>query len=341
MRFDDNNNNIIVSVFCLAYNHEKFIRQTLDGFVMQKTSFRFEVLVHDDASTDSTADIIREYEKKYPDIIKPVYQTTNQYSRNVGIIKNILYPEAKGKYFAWCEGDDYWTDPLKLQRQAEALDSNPNCSACFHKVAYMSINGHLTGKVMPYLPDGERIIQSKEYIDYILYPAPAKSLPWQLSGFMIKREALQAYLASDLPYRKIMGVGDIPLFLYSGTQGPVYYIDRVMSNYRTGNPNSWVGISKSSIKNRLDWYQKKAEGIKAFDEYTEFQFHNSAVKGIRNCHFLAAQRVNDIKTMKSEEMSEIYRTLSIYNKAAHYFLHYFPRFEKPARTIISVIRKNK
>ena len=95
---DNNEDEIMVSVFSLCYNHENYIRDCLDGFVMQETNFKFEVLVHDDASTDNSAKIIKEYEEKYPDIIKLIYQTENQYSKGTGIIQNILLPMAK-KYY--------------------------------------------------------------------------------------------------------------------------------------------------------------------------------------------------------------------------------------------------
>ena len=121
-----------LSICCITYNHAKFIRQALDGFVMQKTNFPFEVLIHDDASTDGTADIIREYEAKYPDIIKPIYQTENQWSKGVLISKTCNYPRVQGEYVAMCEGDDYWTDPLKLQKQVDFLDSHPDFMGCFH-----------------------------------------------------------------------------------------------------------------------------------------------------------------------------------------------------------------
>ena len=116
----------LVSICCITYNHAPYIRQCLDGFVMQKTNFTFEVLVHDDASTDDTADIIREYEARYPGIIKPIYQTENQYSQGVNVNRTYNYPRAHGKYIALCEGDDYWTDPLKLQKQVDFLEANEN-----------------------------------------------------------------------------------------------------------------------------------------------------------------------------------------------------------------------
>lgn len=123
--------NPLVSVRCITYNHEPYIAQAIDGFLMQKTDFPFEVIIHDDASTDKTADIIREYEKKYPLIIKPIYQTENQYSKRNGSIAKAIDPKLKGKYIAFCEGDDYWIDPNKLQMQVDFLEKNPEYGMCY------------------------------------------------------------------------------------------------------------------------------------------------------------------------------------------------------------------
>lgn len=127
-----NNTQVMVTVRCLAYNHEPYIRQCLEGFVMQKTDFDFEVIVHDDASTDGTAAIIREYAEKYSNIIKPFFETENQYSKHNGVIGKIMRENTHGKYIALCEGDDYWIDPFKLQKQVDFLESHPDYSMCFH-----------------------------------------------------------------------------------------------------------------------------------------------------------------------------------------------------------------
>lgn len=121
----------LVSIRCLVYNHEPFLRQCLDGFVMQQTTFPFEAIVHDDASTDGSAAIIREYAEKYPDIIKPIYETENQYCKHGSLMKIIddhIHPAAK--YIAVCEGDDYWTDHLKLQKQVDFLEGHPDFVLC-------------------------------------------------------------------------------------------------------------------------------------------------------------------------------------------------------------------
>ena len=113
----------LVSICCLTYNHVPFIRKCLDGFLMQQTDFPIEILIHDDCSTDGTTEIIRQYEAKYPELIFPLYEEENQYSRGgAGKMDLYNYRRARGKYIAYCEGDDYWTDPLKLQKQVDFLE---------------------------------------------------------------------------------------------------------------------------------------------------------------------------------------------------------------------------
>ena len=226
----DEQDNIMVSVMCLTYNHEKFIRRALDGFVMQKTNFRFEVIVHDDASSDRTAEIIREYEKKFPDIIRPIFQTVNQFSQKKRIIQEIVYPCTRGKYLAWCEGDDYWTDSEKLQRQVDAMEHNPGCSASIVKVEKVTIEG--TGKKMyfPLINRATGIFPKDDYLEYCLFPTPGLQccFPWQLSGLLIRKDAYSDYVNESPLFASLHGAGDLPVFLFAGIKGDIYYIDIVM-----------------------------------------------------------------------------------------------------------------
>lgn len=121
----------LVSVRCITYNQQDYIHQSLDGFLMQKTTFPFEVIVHDDASTDKTAEVIRKYEAKFPKIVKPIYETENQYSKHDGSLGRIVNAACKGKYIALCEGDDYWIDENKLQMQVDFLENNPEYGMCY------------------------------------------------------------------------------------------------------------------------------------------------------------------------------------------------------------------
>jgi len=122
----------LVSIVCTTYNHEEYIKDALEGFVMQKTNFPFEIIVHEDASTDATAKIIKDYEAKYSELFVCIYQSENQYSKkNVNIWTDITFPMARGKYIAICEGDDYWIDPFKLQKQVDFLNENPEYGVCY------------------------------------------------------------------------------------------------------------------------------------------------------------------------------------------------------------------
>lgn len=122
----------LVTITCVAYNEAEFIRKTLEGFVMQKTNFPFVALVHDDVSSDGTAQIILEYAKKYPDIIVPIIEKENLFSqKKLESTMNEYIAETGCKYVAICEGDDWWIDPLKLQKQVDYMESHTDCVMCY------------------------------------------------------------------------------------------------------------------------------------------------------------------------------------------------------------------
>ncbi len=129
---NNDNEQYMVSIVCDVYNHEQYLRQCLDGLIMQIVNFSYEILIHDDCSTDHSVEIIKEYVEKYPHLFKPIYQKENQYSKGISIWQTIQFPRAKGKYVAICEGDDFWTDPHKLQKQVDFLESHPDFSMCCH-----------------------------------------------------------------------------------------------------------------------------------------------------------------------------------------------------------------
>jgi glycosyltransferase involved in cell wall biosynthesis len=121
----------VVSIWCITFNHANFIRDAIEGFLMQETTFPSEILIHDDASTDGTADIVREYQAKYPQLIRTVLQTENQWSKGIKP-RSVLDPMVRGEFIALCEGDDYWIKKDKLQKQVEILDKDRSASLVFH-----------------------------------------------------------------------------------------------------------------------------------------------------------------------------------------------------------------
>ena len=266
-----------VTVCCTAYNHEKYIRQCLDGFVMQKTDFPFEVLIHDDASTDGTAEIIREYEHKFPHIIKPIYQTENQYSKHIKISETYLIPRAQGEYITFCEGDDYWCDSYKLQKQVDAMRAHPQCRLCVHRVACVSEDGTDLGRTMP---EGALDTAALSPDDFMKV---WDMHSFQTSSFFIRAEDCRRYFAEQPSFYKIakkMHVGDISWLLYFGQLAPVFYIDDTMSAYRMQSVGSWNSRNNTTEKKKA-MLSMETEVLAAFDEYTDGRYHDRCEEKVR------------------------------------------------------------
>ncbi len=218
-----NDQHPLVSIRCLVYNHEPYLRQCLEGFVMQQTDFPFEAIVHDDASTDNSAAIIREYEEKYPHIIKPIYQTENQYSKRDGSIKRIMNAAMSpyAKYVAYCEGDDYWIDPLKLRKQVDFLESHPDYSMCFH-------NAHMKYEFSGCEDRQFSTLDDRDYTGTEIY----QSWIVPTASVVIRRSVLESELYKRVASCRAFIYGDIVLFLTAAALGKVRAFSDTMSVYR-------------------------------------------------------------------------------------------------------------
>lgn len=286
-----------VSVSCITYNHEAVIKDALDGFLMQQTTFKIEVLIHDDASTDNTANIVKEYEEQYPDVFKVIYQTENQYSKKVKIGYTYQYPRVLGKYYAPCEGDDYWTDPLKLQKQLELLESNPNLVACFTNATYVNQLDHTTDIYVKGLPEG--IVPSSKLIEAggSIYPT---------ASILARREFLMDRTGIHIPEM----AGDELLLFNLLNQGDIYFLNQETCVYRR-----WSGGVFSSIINdydRLVHYKiKDIVAYKKFDQYTQGKYSDLLDHKIsKNASFIIqrGRGLNRFKYVKALKMQDLYRT---------------------------------
>lgn len=217
----EDNRPIMVTIRCAAYNHEPFIRQCLDGFVMQQTNFRFEAIVHDDASTDGTADIIREYAEKYPDVIKPIYETENQYSKRDGSLGRIMDAHTRGKYVAMCEGDDYWTDPLKLKKQVDFLESHPGYVVCVHRYKmYFQDSKIMDDEIYPLEVPPSGIFDLSYYVGgHEWFTQPLTTL--------YRKDALNADYSKGMKYYK-----DVAFFYFLLKNGKGYLMSDCSGVYR-------------------------------------------------------------------------------------------------------------
>jgi glycosyltransferase involved in cell wall biosynthesis len=218
----------LVSIQCATYNQQAYIARALDGFLKQKTDFPFEVIVHDDASTDETAKIVREYEKRFPHIIKPIYEIENQYSKHDGSLRRIIDKACKGKYFAICEGDDFWTDPLKLQKQIDYLEKNESCGLVYAKCKYFY--------------ESERTLSKKFYggpnetfDDLIkLNTIPTLTVVYRADLYF-------RYLKEIVPENKKWGAGDLPTWLWFSCRSKIHFIDECVGVYRYTNNSASHG----------------------------------------------------------------------------------------------------
>lgn len=215
-----------LSVVCLAYNAAPYIRQALDGFLMQKTRFPFEVLIHDDASTDGTADIIREYAERFPDIVRPVFQRENQFSKGVAASSAFLWPLIRGKYVAMCEGDDYWTDPLKLQKQVDWLDAHPDSSVCFHPVVVHFEDGSHKDSAYPMPKDCPDGFTFEGLLRHNFIQTNSVVFRWKLKG-------REDEVPADITPR------DWFTNLLHAEKGPIGFIPEAMGVYRRHQGGVW------------------------------------------------------------------------------------------------------
>lgn len=215
-------NPILVSICCITYNHFDYIRECLDGLLMQKCNFGYEIIINDDCSTDGTTEIIKNYASKYPDIIKTIYHDENQYQKGVrGMFPTFCFPLAKGKYVALCEGDDYWTDPYKLQKQVDFLELNSDYSMCFHNAVEHWEDGRMEDKLFSNVEDRE---YNGEEI-FTKWTVPTASV-------LCRREILESELYKKVCQNKKFIYIDIVLFLTCAHYGKLRGMSDVMSVYR-------------------------------------------------------------------------------------------------------------
>ena len=232
---------ILVAVQCLVFNHEPYLRQCLDGFVMQKTNFRFVVIVHDDCSTDGSASIIREYAEKYPNLFHVIIQPQNLYSRGISPTREYINPiieQLKPKYIAMCEGDDYWTDPHKLQKQVDFLEEHQNYSFTFHKAVVLQ-KGEIDSSLYAHLEN--RDYSAAEIYD--VWSVPTASVVYRRTMCGTKRP-------------KHVVFGDILLFLNLLDNGLAYCMDFTGSVYRRHSGGISYSISYNLAKELFYQYRE-------------------------------------------------------------------------------------
>lgn len=247
----------LVSIICHTYNHQDYIEDALNSFLMQETDFPFEIIVHDDASTDGTAAIITDYVSRYPNIIRPIFQNENQFSKGNKPPK-FSFPAAQGKYLSFCEGDDYWLDKSKLDKQVNFLESHPEYSICGHDAIIV---------------EGSTVTSSSKLPKAAKCDCPSEKL--RTGHFILTLSATFVNKIAYAPEQANFLNGDLLLFSRLGLLGHYKFMPEIAPGvYRVHRGGVWSLVDKERRKsnqlNSLFWislYYKHNNNTKLTDEY--------------------------------------------------------------------------
>lgn len=320
--------NIQVSILCATYNHSKYIRDAITSFLSQKTNFKYEIVINDDCSTDDTRLIIEEYYNRYPDIIVPIYQNENQYSKGIGIIKDILIPKARGKYIAICEGDDYWIDENKLQTQFDYLEAHNNCNLCVHNAVLVNEKKQKIGYVNTSKEDEQ--ISTYDVIvnggDYIatssLFARKPKKIPTYFDVISLDY-TWQIFLASLGEY--------------------TYCFKKPMSVYRIGSDGSWSSLQRTDFnaykKREIDLFYTKQKLRREFNISNNLRFTDAIEKADIHDRLQCIVCVKDYDELKKDPIKSYIKTLSTKLKLKYFILAHAPFIYDSYKKMKSSIRR--
>lgn len=237
--------NPLVTISCITYNHGKYIRECLDGFISQKVDFPFEIVIYDDASSDQTQEIIREFEEKYPNLIFPIYQTENQWSKGVKPTWEFNKPRWRGKYIAFCEGDDFWSDPFKLHKQVKFLEENPGYSGCCTNFSEIDEYG--------------KLLKEFSWSGLKLEPKITQEIVLELYKPKLLTTLFRSEIfVSEFPeiFFKVFNADNF-LCAIATNYGPIGFMNFNSGSYRVHNQGIWSGKTEiRQFEMQLDTFQK-------------------------------------------------------------------------------------
>ena len=238
----------LVSVVMDCFNHEKYLHDAISGVLAQKTNFPYEVILHDDASTDSSADIISHYASLYPSTIRPILQSTNQYRKpGVSIFQDFELPVVKGEFIAFCECDDYWVDDHRLQKAVDYLRSHSDCAAVYQNCVIVDEYGRQCQDLAK-LKCCYRIWQERNYSGFDF--ATTGIFPGQTAGLTIRSSCYKALGGSALASRAALGVnGDTANVVTALAFGSIHVLPDISVAHRVvvDKGDSWT--ARTSGKN--------------------------------------------------------------------------------------------
>lgn len=299
----------MVSVCCATYNHAPYIAQTLDSFLSQETDFPIEILIHDDASTDGTDDILRSYAARFPNVVKPLFETENQYSKGVAIDPTFNYSRAKGKYIALCEGDDYWCDPQKLQKQVAFMEAHPECTFCFTNGYIHDVNESRPDRV--FIPYSEKDASAYFGEDHLYTVGDMCGLNFVPTASFLFPTALLAKMP-DAYWHKSCPHGDLKLRLFMTAAGLGAYVHAFTCVYRenvqTGAMSQWSREEGQRVYLRS---QSVAEMLRDVDEFSQKRYTTQVGRFRDWFLYVMLWNAPDTGVLGNPEALRVYRALPL------------------------------
>jgi glycosyltransferase involved in cell wall biosynthesis len=315
----------LVSICVVSYQHKNYIEKCLEGILKQQVNFPVEIIIHDDASTDGTVDIIQTYVKKHKGLIKTIFQTENQLSKGIKPMIEYVYPKTKGKYVALCDGDDYWTDSYKLKKQINILERSSDISLCFHNSSTL-IDNRLQKRKIYYkskiAKNGTIIKQGGSFV-------PTSSI------------VFRKHILENLPsWFFQVSTGDYFIVLINLYYGKIFFLNVEMSIYRfIQNQNSWSSdlFSKKNFNKRLTHHKHMMESYSSFDNWSKGKYH-------KEMDFMKRKSIKSILSdsyddkFKQKEFNEWKSQLKWYDKTELLITKRFPLLLKITNKIKKEIR---
>ncbi|MEE1187340.1 MAG: glycosyltransferase [Acutalibacteraceae bacterium] len=304
------NNKVMLTVLCTVYNHEKYIAKCLESLVNQKCSYKYQIVVHDDASTDNSAQIIKQFENKYPDKIIPIYQKENQWSKGVYIRAEILQKYIEGKYVAVCEGDDFWTDENKIQMQIDYMESHPDCALCAHAAYYADENGKILKNKFFANFNEEKDLSMKEILH-----------GWSFATNSVMYVS-KLFPDTSIPFKGKCVNADYALAVFMALQGKIHYFDKLMSAYRINSVNSLTWKWRHNPELYVERRREYIAMLDRIDEYTHQEYHDIIADYKETCIFDLYVFMSDLKKVK--EYKSRYKSMPVIKKLKLNVKYYCP-----------------
>ena len=288
-----------ITIVVMTYNQKDYIKFALDSILSQKIDADFDILIHDDCSNDGTFQFLLAYQKKNPKKIRIIREESRKFvveGFNMMILNHVI-PHIDSKYIAYCDGDDYWCDNLKLKKQYDFMESHPDYSMCFHSAYQLKKDSDISSK---WFIKDEGDIDLKDLINEM------PGIPIATSSIFVKSEVFKNFP----DWRKAYSIEDLPLYINAALKGKIHRLADIMCVYRQFSVGSWSSQNKDNDARLITHQNNLIEGIKLFDFQTNQKYHDLVYTHIKGCEFRIALLERDFKTIFSKDNKRFLNLLS-------------------------------